>query len=234
MNEVLEVKFDGWTTTPRLPFVLSGNALCMTVPSYSSLLGLIGCCLGRLVSHTEVEFGFHYQYDTTGNDLETRQRLEFDGRTIKPHPKGSDAYRREFHVVSSTDSTGDLQPCLTLWLNRTDWIDYFRYPLGTPALGRSQDLLRVRFDSVKIISVEPVSTAKVGGCALPFKSGMQVAGQLVQLADAYEENERIGAGRNPINPRVFINLAHDTNQEVTMTNLFKTSEGQSFYLHNWQ
>ncbi|MVM34673.1 hypothetical protein GO755_31890 [Spirosoma sp. HMF4905] len=206
----------------------------MTVPSYSSLLGLIGCCLGRIVSHTEVQLGFHYQYATTANDLETRQRLEFDGRTVKPHAKGTDAYNREFHIVSSTDSEGELQPCLTLWISRIDWIDYFRYPIGTPALGRSQDLLRVVFESVKIVSIEAVDKAKIGGCALPYKSGMQVAGQLVQLADAYEEYGRIGAGRKPINPRVFINLPHDTKQEVMIGSLYKTAGGQSFYLHNWQ
>lgn len=234
MNEVLEVQFDGWTATPRLPFVLSGNALCMTVPSYSSLLGLIGCCLGRIVTHDEVQFGFHYQYVTEANDLETRQRLEFDGRSVKPHAKGTDAYKREFHVIAATDSAGDLQPCLTLWLNRTDWIDYFRYPIGTPALGRSQDLLRTRFESVRVVAVEPITQAKISGCALPFSSGMQVAGQLVQLADAYEEHTRVGAGRKPINPRVFINLAAGAGQEVSIGNLFRTGEGKNFYLHNWR
>ncbi len=235
MNEVLEVQFDGWTTTPRLPFVLSGNALCMTVPSYSSLLGLIGCCLGRIVAHSEVKLGFHYQYATTANDLETRQRLEFDGQKVKPHAKGTDVYRREFHVVADVDPTGDLKPCLTLWLDRTDWIDYFRYPIGTPALGRSQDLLHVRFESVRVVQVELVSQAQLNGCALPFKTGMHIAGQLVQLADAYEENPRVGAGRKPINPRMFITLSHDSvPQSVHIPSLYRTTEGRGFYLHNWQ
>lgn len=234
MNEVLEVQFEGWTATPRLPFVLSGNALCMTVPSYSSLLGLIGCCLGRVVSHTEVQFGFCYRFIATTNDLETRQRLEFDGKTIKQHAKGSDAYNREFHVVADYDQAGELKPYLTLWLDRTDWIDYFKYPIGTPALGRSQDLLKIRFESVRIVSVKSIEQAEISGCALPYKTGMQVAGQLVQLADAYEDYRRVGTGRRPINPRIFINLSHEVPQQVFINNLFRTTEGENFYLHNWQ
>ena len=70
----------GWTATPRMPFVLSGNSVCMSVPSYSLLLGLIGCCLGRNVDCTEVKIGFRYSFDSVAKDLETRQRLEFDGK----------------------------------------------------------------------------------------------------------------------------------------------------------
>ena len=83
MNNALEIKFSGWTATPRMPFVLSGNALCLPVPTYSLLLGMIGCCLGRVVDSKEVKIGFHYSYDTNAADLETRQRLEFDGKKIK-------------------------------------------------------------------------------------------------------------------------------------------------------
>ena len=97
-RKLLEVQFSGWTATPRMPFILSGNALCLHTPSYSLLLGLIGCCLGRIVTSDEANIGFRYSYDTIGTDLETRQRLEFNGKKIKAHTKGSDAYNREFHT----------------------------------------------------------------------------------------------------------------------------------------
>lgn len=147
MREFLEVKLVGWTATPRLPFVLSGNAVCMPTPSYSMLLGMIGCCLGRIVEANEVDIGFHYKYDNSANDLETRHRLAFDGK-LKPHGKGTDAYNREFHV----------NPVLTIWLSRTDWLDYFKYPIGAPSLGRSQDLLSIK--SAKNIKVNSVSKQK--------------------------------------------------------------------------
>ncbi len=41
MDKLLEIQFSGWTATPRLPFVLSGNAVCMHTPSYSLVLGII-------------------------------------------------------------------------------------------------------------------------------------------------------------------------------------------------
>lgn len=80
MDKVLEIQFSGWTATPRLPFVLSGNALCMPVPPYSTILGILGCCLGRFISSTEVKVGFRYLYDTVALDIETRRRLQFDGK----------------------------------------------------------------------------------------------------------------------------------------------------------
>lgn len=235
LNELLEVQFVGWTATPRLPFVLSGNAVCMPTPTYSLLLGVIGCCLGRIVEHTEVNFGFHYRYWNTGYDMEKRQRLEYDGRKVKAHAKGSDVHNREFHVLSSADEKGELQTCLTLWLNRTDWIDYFRYPVGTPALGRSQDLLSVRKEFVRVVSVHPLQEAMLTGCLLPFSADMQAAGQLVQLADAYEESTYIGGGRKPINPRIFVSVPHDAEpRSVQLDNIYQTKEGANIYLHTWK
>lgn len=111
MNKVLEIEFSGWTATPRMPFILSGNAVCMHTPSYSLLLGLLGCCLGRIIESGEVRIGFRYSYESIAVDLETRQRLEYDGKKVKKHVKGSDAYAREFHTL----------PKLSIWIDRLDW-----------------------------------------------------------------------------------------------------------------
>lgn len=221
MQQFLEIKFVGWTATPRFPFILSGNALCMPTPSYSMLLGMIGCCLGRIVKSSEVDIGFHYTFDTSENDLETRQRLEYKNK-LKAHSKGSDAYSREFHI----------NPMLTVWLNRVDWIDYFKYPLGTPALGRSQDLLKIK--SERIIEANSIETAKISGCMIPFSSGIRVGGQLVQIAEAYEENEEVGKGRSAINSKIFMSIPSDNQSDIEHSNLFETQEGKQFYLYTWQ
>ncbi|MEM6516830.1 MAG: hypothetical protein AAF688_11655 [Bacteroidota bacterium] len=225
MKECLEIQFKGWTATPRLPFILSGNAVCMPTPSYSMLLGMIGCCLGRIVEANEVNIGFYYQYDTSANDLETRHRLAFDGK-LKPHAKGTDAYKREFHI----------NPILTIWLNRTDWLDYFKYPIGTPSLGRSQDLLRIT--SAKIIKVNSVEKAMIKGCMLPFSTELKIGGQLIQIAEAYRENEEVGTGRTAINSKIFISVPWDSQAEIKHNNLYETNLEQSkgrkqFYLHTW-
>lgn len=224
MDKVLEIKFSGWTATPRLPFVLSGNALCMPVPPYSLVLGIIGCCLGRFVSPQEVKIGYRYDYDTVGVDIETRRRLQFDGKKIKVHDKGSDAYQREFHV----------NPKLTVWIDRTDWKEYFDNPIGTPALGRSQDLLEINEVAVK--DVISVSEAGLTGCLIPFNPEYTIPGQLMQLAEAYEENEAIGSGRTPIRSSMFVAI-HPGKEKIKVERdhlyQIKDDSSISFYLHSF-
>lgn len=224
MNNVLEIQFIGWTATPRLPFVLSGNAICLPTPTYSLLLGIIGCCIGRIVNALEVQIGFHYVYDETGNDMETRHRLEFDGKRVKKHAKGTDAYVREFHVA----------PHLTIWINRVDWQEHFLNPAGTPSLGRSQDILKI--ESVRQVTVERVEEGVISGCMLPFSSGLQIGGQLVQLAEAFQENEEVGGGRKATRTRVFMSIPHDNTTKIKFPNLYQTKESTpiNFYLHNFQ
>lgn len=224
----LEIKLEGWTATPRMPFVLSGNALCMPVPSYSMLLGLLGCCLGRTVSHKEVQIGFYYEFDEVMTDMETRHRLVFKNRKVKAHGKGTDAYEREVHI----------NPKLTLWIDRTDWKEAIQYPEGTPALGQSQDLMRIL--SVKEVQAEAVEKASVKGCMLPFDPTLKIGGQLVQLAEAYEESEQIGEGRKATNSRIFMAVSHeyDSEKEIKLNSLYRltdkeTEQTQSFYLHQW-
>lgn len=223
MKEFLEIKMEGWTATPRLPFILSGNAVCMATPSYSLLLGMIGCCLGRIVTKEETGIGFYYEFDTIAKDLETRQRLVYDGKKVKKHGKGSDAYSREFHV----------QPKLTLWLDRLDWEEYFHFPIGSPSLGRSQDLLKIQRKDVKVISAKHVKEAKISGCMIPFEKVVQTGGQLVQIAESYEENDEIGKGRKATSSRIFMAIPSDSKNEIQYRNLYQTENGQSFYFHQW-
>ncbi|WPP51832.1 hypothetical protein [Catalinimonas niigatensis] len=223
MDKVLEVQFSGWTATPRMPFILSGNAVCMPVPSYSLLLGLLGCCLGRLVKPDEVRVGFQYSFDTVGKDLETRQRLEYDGKKVKAHSKGTDAYVREFHI----------SPKLTLWLDRTDWEFYFLNPVGTPSLGRSQDLMKI--ENTKQVAVKMVEKGIVSGCMLPFSPNLKAGGQLVQLAEAYQESEQVGGGRTPTKTGTFIAIPCENKEEITTKNLYQTITETPiiFYLHQF-
>lgn len=223
MDKVLEIQFSGWTATPRMPFILSGNAVCMPVPSYSLLLGLVGCCLGRLISSDEIKLGYKYAFDTVGKDLETRQRLEFDGKKVKAHSKGTDAYSREFHIA----------PQLILWLNRLDWESYFLNPIGTPSLGRSQDILKI--ESVRIVEIEPVTEAAISGCMVPFSPDLKAGGQLLQLADAYQESDEVGGGRKATKTKIFMAIPSDNEAVVSITSLYQTQEQESknFYLHHF-
>jgi CRISPR-associated protein Cas5t len=221
MDKVLEIKFSGWTATPRMPFILSGNAVCMHTPSYSIILGIIGCCLGRPINSDEVHTGFKYSYDATAMDLETRQRLEYDGKKVKIHSKGTDAYLREFHTA----------PRLTIWLNRIDWKEHFISPIGTPSLGRSQDILKI--ETVKIVDVTSTEEGELSGCMLPFTIGLKAGGQLVQLAESFIENEETGSGRKPQRSKIFLSIPYDSKAVLKHASLFKTNEGEVFYLHQF-
>jgi CRISPR-associated protein Cas5t len=71
---------------------------------------------------------------------------------------------------------------------------------------------------------------------LPYDSTMQVAGQLVQLAEAYQENNEIGSGRTPLRTRIFIAIPHDSFSKIQFPNLYSTIDDnpKSFYLHSFQ
>ncbi|WP_288096919.1 hypothetical protein [Hydrotalea sp.] len=224
INDVLEIKFSGWSSTPRMPFILSGNALCLPTPTYSLLLGIIGCCLGRLINPNEVKVGFYYEYEGIANDLETRQRLELDGKKVKSHSKGTDAYLREFHV----------SPKLTLWIDRLDWKEYFINPVGTPTLGRSQDLLKI--EKVTEVAVMQVEETILSGCMLPFNGSLKIGGQLVQLAEAYVENDEVGSGRSATKSVIFMAVSHENKAKIKYHNLYriKGNDEIGFYLHSFQ
>ena len=227
-QKLLQIKLEGWTATPRLPFVLSGNALCLPVPTYSILLGLIGCCLGRLVEAREVKVGFRYEYDSINQDIETRQRLEYDGKKVKNHAKGTDAHTREFHAI----------PKLIIWLDRLDWENFFRDPVGTPSLGRSQDILKI--EDVAIVEVEQVQETTIAGTMIPFVPSLKIGGQLVRLAEAFEEQENVGQGRVATAIKMFLAIPPDSISKVKINQVFEiiAQEGsdyqpKGFYLHTF-
>ena len=122
---------------------------------------------------------------------------------------------------------------MTIWINRLDWIDFFKNPIGTPALGRSQDILKI--ENVREISINPVIEANISGCMLPFNSTLQIGGQLVQLAESYQENEEIGSGRRAVKTGIFMAIPSDNTRKIKYPNLFQTQEEnpKSFYLHNF-
>lgn len=221
--EFLQIKMKGWTATPRMPFIISGNAICLPVPTYSLLLGLIGCCVGRVVDFEEVSIGFRYAFDQMAKDKETRNRLEVarSGKLI-PHSKGKDAYDREFHT----------RPSLLLWLNRLDWQTYFENPVGTPALGRSQDLLQI--SGTQQVTARPISDGELCGTLVPFRPGDRLPGQIIQCAEAFREKDEIGTGRVSTRSRIFLAIHHDQKVQAKIGNLYQTTDGVQFYLHEWK
>ena len=206
-----------------MPFVISGNAICLPVPTYSLLLGLMGCCLGRIVDFEEVSVGFRYAFDQMAKDKETRSRLEVakSGKLMQ-HSKGQDAYDREFHIG----------PSLLIWLNRLDWQASFENPVGTPALGRSQDLLQI--SGVQRVTAIPIQFGELSGTLIPFRPGDLLSGQIIQCAEAFREKDEIGSGRVSTRSCMFLAIRHDQKVPARIENLYQTAEGGQFYLHEWK
>ena len=221
--DILQIEMRGWSATPRMPFIISGNAMCMPVPTYSLLLGLIGCCLGRIVDFGEVRIGFRYTFDEVSKDLEKRNRLKVSkSGKLMPHSKGKDVHTREFHT----------SPRLILWLNHLDWQFFFENPIGTPALGRSQDLLKIT--DVRSVRADQIEAGVLSGTLVPFKPGNRLPGQIVQFAEAFRENNDIGSGRASIGSRMFLAIRHDQKVQAQIENLYQTEHGEQFYFHDWQ
>lgn len=221
--DVLQIEMRGWTATPRMPFIISGNSICMPVPSYSLLLGIIGCCLGRIVDFEEVRIGFRYVFDELSEDLEKRNRLEISkSGKLMPHSKGKDVHTREFHT----------SPRLTLWLDHLDWHSFFENPIGTPTLGRSQDLLKIT--DVRHVRANRIEAGELSGTLIPFKPGSRLPGQIVQFAQAFRENDNTGRGRTSTGSRMFLAIRHDQKVQARIENLYQTEHGEQFYFHDWQ
>jgi CRISPR-associated protein Cas5t len=220
--QVLQVKLSGWSATPRMPYILSGNAVCMNNPSYATILGIIGCCMGQNVIPSHFSLGYKYSFDTVSKDLETRHRLEYDGKKLKPNAKGTDAYEREFHV----------NPLLTIWLSDITFKQYFDNPIGTPCLGQSQDLLHIV--DVSIIEVENIPNGYLSGTMIPFNAANNIAGQLVQLVDYFIENEEVGKGRTPKSSSMYLSIHHENEQDIALDNLYRIKGTETcFYLKNF-
>lgn len=61
---------------------------------------------------------------------------------------------------------------------------------------------------------------------IPFDANQIIPGQLVQVAESYAEGERIGSGRIPVNPMMFV-AVHGEGVHVKCANLYRTLDEQS-------
>lgn len=222
--ELLKVVFKGWTATPRLPQVKSGKALSIPIPSYSTLLGLIGCCLGREVSPSEVRIGFEYRCDEQmAIDLETTHRLAWINGKIKPHPKGTAVTEREFHI----------NPELIMFVDAIHWQDAFLNPVGIPCLGRSQDLLWIT--QIERITATPVKKGILGPTLIPFAETL-IPGRMLRLCESYKEGN-IGEGRQMRHSGLYTAVS-PYSHPIEFNNLYDVGphldNNRVLYFHQWE
>src|SRR5438045_1576092 len=154
--KLLHVRLEGWTATFRLPLMYSGTALSAPVPSYSTILGLIGNLAAREIPPDETRVGYLFRCFGASYDLETTRRLEMNkaGR-LRAQPVPGIA-KRQFLV----------RPVLDLYLDNLNLRRVFEVPANAPSLGRSQDLAWIT--KIDEIEVDPAPNGIVRGTLLPF------------------------------------------------------------------
>ena len=186
--KLLHVKFRALTATYKVPFINSGTMVSLPVPSYSSVVGLISCCLGRPLKIEETLVAFSYTYSGSGMDLETTKRLEMKENVLKGK-KDDSVTNRAFHV----------NPQLDIYLSNTSLINAFIKPKGVPTLGRSQDIAWI--DTGRIIESTEVKSGKIKPTLIPFPNET-IGGRLIRLCDYYN-NDTLGFTREASNMRLY-------------------------------
>lgn len=223
----LHVQLEGFSAFFRLPFIVTGTQLSSPLPPYSTLLGLISCCAGRNIIPQETRIGYEYKIRGTTFELERTDRLEMDNKgRLKPNPKGQGVSYREIHIA----------PILDLYITNINLKAIFEKPVGTPCLGRSQDIVWI--NHIEEIDFIEKNEGKIGATLLPFPQ-KDFGGRIVRLAD-YFDNSKQGVlrklkklGNYQAVPRVA-----DDGIYVTTKNLFHSTnmldQERVVYIHDWE
>jgi CRISPR-associated protein Cas5t len=146
LKKALHISFEGYTAFFRNVGTITGTQICLPCPPYSTLLGLISNCAGKVISYKDTRIGFEYKCETTTDyDLERTDRLADEDGKLIPHRKGQGILKRYLHYM----------PQLDIYLTNTELADAFENPASAPKLGRSQDLAWItRVEEVDLTGVE--------------------------------------------------------------------------------
>jgi CRISPR-associated protein Cas5t len=150
MMQAVHVHLEGYTAFFRYTGLISGNQLTLPCPTYANLLGLISACVDKTVCPRDTRIGFEFNRVSEDEDLERTDRLALEKEKLNPHTKGRSILRRRVHF----------RPSLDLYLTNLDLAGAFDNPVGTPSLGRSQDLCWIT--KVETVNLTPVKSGMIG------------------------------------------------------------------------
>lgn len=173
----LHVKFSGFSASFRHPLTLTGVQISTPVPPYSTILGLISACAGRVIRPEDTKIGFEFKATGTDRELERTHRFQFKRGVLEPHREGQSIMHRQVHF----------EPELDLYVTNLNLRDVFDYPASTPCLGRSQDIAWIEF--VREVGLDPVEEGDVGPTLLPRPYPPR--GLILRLPE-WMENDRLG------------------------------------------
>jgi CRISPR-associated protein Cas5t len=224
LEKALHIRLSGLTASFRHPLTLTGMQISTPVPPFSTLLGLISACAGRVVTPEDTRIGFEFRASSTDREIERTNRFQYKGGSLTPHREGQSLMFRQVHF----------DPVLDLYLSNLELQSAFESPVSTPCFGRSQDIAWIDF--VKIIDLNPVEDGEVGPTLLPQPFPMK--GLILRLPE-WMDNTRLGFVRK-VGPFGFYMCGVPTDYKrirVRGPSLYHPSDASSttdaVYIHNW-
>lgn len=171
---VLKIVLEGIATSFRYPHFMLGEQPSFPLPPPATIYGHVCSALGEWIDPAAFTFAYHFTVAGEGKDLEHIHVLSAaSGKLPTGERKVLEGNVNPFkrHIL--------LFPRLTLYLNRPDWIDAFRYPRYPVVLGRSQDL--AAYTQIEIIELQQTAQVYFEHTILPFAMAAQMPAGIVTL-----------------------------------------------------
>ncbi|MFN8481288.1 MAG: CRISPR-associated protein Cas5 [Kouleothrix sp.] len=166
--QVLKIVVEGVTTSFRYPHFVQGIQPTFEMPPPATIYGHICSALGELVEPHGIAFAYHFTTSGKVDDIEHVHVLAQSSGKLPgtKHPKvlegGINPFKR----------TLLFQPCLTLYINRPEWLQAFRSPRYAVVLGRSQDLCSYTF--VEVLDLPEAESVYFEHTLLPYTMATQM------------------------------------------------------------
>ncbi|PMP81627.1 MAG: type I-B CRISPR-associated protein Cas5, partial [Chloroflexus aggregans] len=171
---VLKIVLEGITTSFRYPHFMLGVQPSFPLPPPATIYGHVCSTLGEWFDPEGVMFAYHFTFAGEGQDLEHIHVLSVSSGKL---PSGE---RKVLEGnVNPFKRNILLFPRLTLYLNRPDWLDYFRHPRYPVVLGRSQDL--AVYTQIEVIELQQQEQVYFEHTLMPYTMATQVPAGVVAL-----------------------------------------------------
>ncbi len=220
--KIVYARLTGISASFRIAYTVSGNQLSLTVPPYSTILGMLTFAKNEEITPNQTRIGMRYTYKGMARDLEKFHRWKRKSSGRYGYNK-TNIRKRDIHIF----------PELELVLTNVEFKDIVDLPRRPLFLGRSQDLVAV--EDLRIIDAVPVKKGRLHGTLLPIELGQPLPanGMIYNLPEHFDYQE--GRVRRPQNIRTFLALPQEE-QEIEFPDLFclPDLDHRVFYIHRWK
>jgi len=153
MHNILKIEAEGITTSFRYPHFMWQKQPTFEMPPPATIYGHICSAVGKWVDPTDLLIAYRFTYESKFEDLE--HIWTYDDHKKKETVK---IFRRELLF----------RPHISLYINKPDWESFFRSPVYTVVLGRSQDLFT--YTNISVITPQQTDKAYFEHTLLPYSA----------------------------------------------------------------